>query len=170
MGNRLSHAVDGAEVHGPTASKADIGNSTSKPSSDDDKEYPVRALLKWRFTPRTKASPTMPRPVEVLVAWKGYSDKDNTWEPEENLHATCRDMLMFFWHHKQKGRTQALSRRSKRAIKTFPVHKIVDHRLAENPENGPEYLVDWVGYPIKERSWEPGTNLPRLVIDEYMGL
>lgn len=41
-------------------------------------EFVVEAILGERYNKRKKVK-------EYLLKWKGYSDAENTWEPETNL-------------------------------------------------------------------------------------
>lgn len=43
-----------------------------------EEEFVVEAVLAERYNKKKKVK-------EYLLKWKGYSDADNTWEPETNL-------------------------------------------------------------------------------------
>src|SRR6267154_6237607 len=61
-------------VHGP--------NYTRPPPDliEDAEEYEVEAIVNHRHYGRQ-------RRLQYLIKWKGYPSLDNTWEPEENVHA-----------------------------------------------------------------------------------
>ena len=63
---------------------------------DGEYEYEVEWILDHKGTVSGKR--------KFLVAWIGYGQEHNTWEPESNL-TTCGDALQEYWNTRRDARS-----------------------------------------------------------------
>ena len=139
-------------------------------------EFTINKLLDWDFArpdlndDAAKGTPST-HEIFIKVSWLGYGEQENSWEPEENLHGQCRHLLISFWR-RYGGRSQAIRKRlaksgssTNAADETYLIHEIVSSRKTAGDIT---YLVDWVGYPVKDRTWLDAGNVPAEVIEEYL--
>ncbi|XP_033333126.1 uncharacterized protein LOC117224363 [Megalopta genalis] len=73
----------------------EIMSNEGKNDKDDQKEFEVEKIIEVHF----KKNKTK----EFLIRWKGFSQADDTWEPEENLN--CPELIDKFMQKVEKAKT-----------------------------------------------------------------
>lgn len=121
----------------------DVAKKSAK-AVKNDTGYEVEKIINSRIEKGKKV---------FLIRWKGYSAKDDTWEPLSSLN--CPEKIKEFENAKKpsnKGKQVKEAEATNDEETGYEVEQIV----GEKTERGKKcYLVKWKGFSSKENTWEP---------------
>ena len=86
---------------GQTSSSAASSSSNSGSECDGTEVFEIERILGRRYN-------TSKRRVEYLIAWKGFDDHENTWEPPEHLTMSSLNFVQRRWGDSKPSRTAAI--------------------------------------------------------------
>lgn len=79
----------------PKKEKSDDKEDDDDKDDEDEEEYEVERIIEVHFKKDKKR--------EFLIRWKGFSAKEDTWEPEEHLN--CPELINKFMEKVEKAKS-----------------------------------------------------------------
>jgi hypothetical protein len=116
----------------PEEKPQEVQSEEEAAQDDDDKEFEFESIADYRWAKNK---------IELRIQW---TDGDNTWIPEELLHADNPEALFAYWRSQPQGRPNLQG-------DIYQVFAIRKHRVRKGV---PEVMVEWVGYDNSANTWE----------------
>ncbi|XP_055373839.1 chromobox protein homolog 1 [Condylostylus longicornis] len=118
------------------------------------KGFSVEKVLDKRITAEGK--------IEYLLKWKGYTDEDNTWEPEENCN--CPQLIAKFEEDRQKPSKNRTNQKPK--IEEIEKPRGYDRGLAIKRICGATDCTGDILFLIEWEDCEELDLIPALIVNE----
>lgn len=145
----------------------------SEDNGSSDEEPATRELLTyWRLSSIGKGDAHSPKAIRITshalvrhinsvwftVEW---NDGEESWEPEAAVQGHQPELVYAYWDAMEGGREGATK------FDLFHVFTILKHRTTRDSSRRRAkkicYKVQWVGYDVKDYSWEPAAKVAHLV-------
>lgn len=140
--------------------------------SSDEKPATRELLTYWRLSTIGKGDAHSPKAIRITshalvrhinsvwftVEW---NDGDESWEPEAAVQGHQPELVYAYWDAMEGGREGATK------FDLFHVFTILKHRTTRGSSRRRAkkicYKIQWVGYDVKDYSWEPAAKVDLLV-------
>jgi len=144
------------QVNGELEEEVAENEDKSQPQSEDDEVsegvFVVEAIRSHRVA-EEKIGKKVVEVVEYFVKWEGYKEKENTWEPEENLLPESGSLLAAYRERigGQPDSTNIPKPATKKRKSTQSLKEDTPSSTKKLKRNGSAELSDWTP---KGLSWE----------------
>src|SRR6266849_2887506 len=159
------HNVFHASLLSPYHETKAHGTNFSRPPPDlikGENEYEIERVINHRCHGRA-------RKLQYLVKWKGYPESDNTWEPEEQLHAPL--LLKAYHRHTPLNRIKARAMRPGKACPrnySAPGHQHIPSPTTYNSGGGSRNTNSSTANPDEKPSFSFSINYPRVTVSSTL--
>ena len=121
------------------ASEVQEVTKTRQGRDDDCHRFDIDKILDFKVDQSTAK-------VQFLIKWAVEPTSEATWEEEYNIQEDCPAIVYKFWKAR-RGRIAATG------LDTYHVFRILSQKF-DKKRNEQRFKVQWVGYPLKDASFE----------------